>query len=217
MSLALALRVSYQLWIRPPLRVWSRSSNFERRRTLLVWTTQKAVRRHAVTQVAQAVREVKASASQRAGACEYLGPMDRLDVEPPDADQQELWRANYAKLKGGSPREGSACTMEQLAAVHARLVTFRHEPYVDFAQLTPNGPRVQKVLCFQALHNLADGAVSLELLPCLPDCDTWSLVGACTASFCILLDFSKETRPRDVKRFWLCHISSVGELPGSLQ
>ena len=44
--------------------------------------------------------------------------MDRLEVEPPDADQQELWRANYAWLNGDSPRDGSACTMEK-ACRHA--------------------------------------------------------------------------------------------------
>ena len=58
-----------------------------------------------VAQVAEAVREVKASTSQRVRVCDHLDPMDKLEVEQPDADQQEFWRTNYAKLKGGSPHE----------------------------------------------------------------------------------------------------------------
>ena len=139
--------VRSQLWIRLHSRIWSWSSNSERRRTPLPRTTQKASRRRsisqricveastcvssatelsqAVAQVAQAVR--KTTASQRVRVCDDLDPMDRLEVEPPDADQLDFWRANYAKLKGGSPREGLACAMEQLATMHARVVTLCHE------------------------------------------------------------------------------------------
>ena len=37
----------------------------------------------AVAQVAEAVREVRASTSQRVRVCDHLDPMDRLEVEPP--------------------------------------------------------------------------------------------------------------------------------------
>ena len=93
----------------------------------------------AVAQVAEPVREVKAS------ACSGLRPR-RSDGQA---------RSGAAR----SPREGSACTMEQLTAIHARVVTLRHAPYTDFAQLTPCG----KALCYKALHELADGSVTLEL------------------------------------------------------
>ena len=55
-------------------------------------------------------------------------------LRSPRSDGQ---RANYAKLKGGSPREGLACMMGHRAAMHARVVTLRHELCADFAQLTP--------------------------------------------------------------------------------
>ena len=74
--------------------------------------------------------------------------------------------------------------MEQLAAMHARVVTLRHEPHADFARLTPYGRRVQKALRNKAPHKLADGSVTLELLPGPPDSDTWS---ACWRVCCVLL------------------------------
>ena len=121
--------VRLQLWIRPPLRIQSRSSNLERRRTLLPsldvpegcatpFGFSKNLRcspylqllraqplpQLQISQAVAQVREVKASASQRVRVCDHLDPMDTLEVEPPVADQWELWRANYAKLKGGSLR-----------------------------------------------------------------------------------------------------------------
>ena len=110
--------VRLQLWTRPSSRIWSRSSNLERRRTLfsskddsagcatpfgfsknlccsqnlqflntaVASTTELS---QTVAQVAEAVREVKAGASQRVRVRDH-----RLEVEPPDSDQQELWRAN---------------------------------------------------------------------------------------------------------------------------
>ena len=107
-----------------------------------------------VAQVSGAVREVKASASQRVRVCDHLDPMDRLEVDAPDADQQELLReANYAQLKGGSPREGSVCLMGQLAAMHVRAVSFRHEFCVDVVLFTSYGRLVQKSLFYEAPHN----------------------------------------------------------------
>ena len=57
--------------------------------------------------------------------------------------------------KGGPPREGSADTMQQLAAIFARVVFFHHEPYADFARLAPQARRAQKALCHKALADQA--------------------------------------------------------------
>ena len=228
--------VRLQLWTRLLSRIWSRSSTSERRQTLLPSPddsegsatpcdfSSNLCRRapasppdtacgsttalsQAVAQVAETVRGVRASTSQRVRVCDHLDPMDRLEAEPPDANQQELWRANYAKLKGGSPHDGSACTMEQFAAMHARVVTFCREPYADFARLTPYGRLVQKALCYKAPHKLADGSVTAELLLGPP-------AGACTASYCCL--FRLQQGDPSMGRQEVVVVSSIGELPGSV-
>ena len=109
-----------------------------------VWTTQRAVRRRSVSRRTSAAAhtcvgngclsyrtqsngslksqrprgEVKACASQRFRGCDHVDPVDRLEVEP-EADQRELWRATC----GGSPRQGSACTMGTRCR-HARLSSY---------------------------------------------------------------------------------------------
>ena len=100
------------------------------------------------------MREVKASVSQRVRVCDYVDPMDRLEVDAPDADQQELLReANYAQLKGGSPSEGLVYLMGQLAAMHVRTVSFRHEFCVDVVLFTSYVRFAQKSLFYEAPHN----------------------------------------------------------------
>ena len=85
-------------------------------------------------------------------------------MEPLDADQRELSRTNYTEHKDGPPREASAGKMEQLAAIHARVVFFHHEPHADFARLAPFGRRVQMALCHNTPHQLAHCSGTLELL-----------------------------------------------------
>ena len=111
--------------------------------------------------------------------------MERLEVEPPDTDRQVLRRANHAHAHG-------RFTARRLG-VYAEVL--RHEHHEDFARPTPYGRRVQKALCYKALHKLADGSVTLELLPG---------AGACTASL-LPVDVCKETRSLEVKRFWSCY------------
>ena len=101
-----------------------------------VQTTQKAVRRRSVAQRTCVAARIcvssqhsrcfnyrtrpssRSSCRGRAGGrsqyiatCsgrDHLDPTDRLEVEPPDADQQELWRANYAARRLGV-YDGTAC------------------------------------------------------------------------------------------------------------
>ena len=114
--------VRSKLWLCPLSRIWSRPSNSERRRTVLPgWTTQKAEPRRSVSQRTWCAARTcvssqhsrclncctqSSSGSGRAGGqkpahrqvfgCATTSiewTLDMLEVEPPDADQQELLRA----------------------------------------------------------------------------------------------------------------------------
>ena len=106
----------------------------------------------AVAQVAETVREVKASTSQRVRVYDHLDPMDRL----PDADEQELWR----------PTTPSSRAVHHATALHVRWNSLppSHEHRADFAVLTPYGRRVQKALCYKLFTDLATGSVTRRTL-----------------------------------------------------
>ena len=216
--------VRLQLSIRPPSRIWSRSSNLERRRTLLpslddlegcatpFGDTEAALQSapapppntavasttelsQAVAQVAEAVREVKARTSQRVRVCDHLDPMDRLEVEPrPGTLESQLRQAQ------GWPAARRLGVYDGTACRHARPSGYPSPGtllYVDFARPTPYGRRVQMALCWKAPQKLADGSATLELLPGLRTTTRGPLAGACAAYYGFLIDTSKETRPRE--------------------
>ena len=225
LKMARNLLVRLQLWIRPPSRLWSRSSNLERsKHSCPVWTTQKAVRRRsvsrricvaarscippntavasttelsqAVAQVVEAVREAKASASQRVQFCDHLDPMDKLEVEPPDADQQVFWRANNAKLKGGSP-----CSVHDGTACRHVCQNGYHPP----RNLGPGSPRMgdgcRRRFVTKLLKNKLTARSPCSSCRVFQTTTRGPLAGAFTASY-----FGKETRPREVEKFcWSCH------------
>ena len=207
-----------QLWIRAPSRIWSRSSKLERRRTLLpslddpevcvtpfgfsknlccsphlrLFPTQPLPQlQNSAKQSPKSQRravEVKASTSQRVRVCDHLDPMESLEVEPLGVDQQELWRANYAKLLGRFTArrlgvyDGTAC---------------RHACPSDY-------PLPRTVHRLRPGHPvLATRAEGVRLLARVPSLTAFSLTSAC--------------RPVHGKSRGSGHVtSSVGELLGSL-
>ena len=155
---------------------------------------------HAVAQVAEAVGSKPAHRNVR--VCDHLDPMDRLDVEPPDADQQEL----ESELRQAQGRFTARRLLVQDGTVLKPCMPVRgYPPPRTLPKLRPAHP-VQKALSHKAPHKLADGSVTLEPLAALGTTTNGPHAGACTASCCFLLDFTKETRLREVKRFWSCHL-----------
>ena len=57
--------------------------------------------------------------------------------------------------------------------MHARAVTLGHEHHADFARINPYGRCVQKALCYEAPHKLANGSVTIELLVLRPIALSW--------------------------------------------
>ena len=155
-----------------------------------------------------ATQSLKSQRPCGGGQSQYIATCSGL--RPPRSDGQArsgtARRANYAKLKGRFTAEARRVRNSLPPRMPEWLPSATNLTRIS-PGLTPYGRRVQKALCYRAPHKFADGSVTLELLPGPPDCCTLSApAGACTASCCSLLEFGKETRPWEVKRFWSCHL-----------
>ena len=133
------------------------------------------------------------------GVCNHLDPMGRGSKwSLPDDDQQKLWRANYAILKGGSPREGSGVydgtglppRMPEWLPSATNLARTSPRPH---HRVPPKTPR--------------DGSVTLEVLPGAPGLR--HVVRLLARVLCPMA-FSQTSARRPVhgkdKRFWSRHL-----------
>ena len=194
--LACCLRL--QLWIRLPSRIWSWSSNLERRRTLLPSLDVSegcatpfgfSSSAYISTQHSRCLdyRTQPSSRSSRRGRAggqsQYIAM--RSSPRPPRSD---------GHARSGAARRRPSGTLEsQLRQAQGR-----------FAGVYGDACRRRSVT--KLLTKLQTARSPLNSRRVLGTTARGPLAGACAASHGFLLDFSKETLPWETKRFWSCHL-----------
>ena len=77
----------------------------------------------------------------------------------------DRWFQRYVMVMGAPPQEEEDCTVEQLSALHKRIVTLEMAPYVDLAVWLPYGRRALRANKFRAWLPDGSGAYISKELP----------------------------------------------------
>ena len=102
-----------------------------------------------------------------------IDPVDDTEIAAPSGGQLAFWYDCYRELKHGDPLPDRDLSPEQVAAMHARIVTFGQEPYADFSLLTPYGRRMQKRLRHRSWLLQEDGTYSPIEVPGPGSWEAW--------------------------------------------
>ena len=130
---------------------------------------------------------------RRVKTASVLDPLDESEVVAPTSDQVSQWYAQYQLIKKGPPLPDKEPTVDQLAAMHARVIVGQMEPYADFSVLTPHGKRQAKRLRHRHWVMQSDGTFLPHDAPGPENFETWEKCFAVWEVIMLMIHFPPAT------------------------
>ena len=132
---------------------------------------------------------IKVVGSRRVALKEVIDQGDATEVEPASESMHEAWLKNYFDDARAWPTAVTEPTLDQLTALHYRVVTLRQPPYVDFAVWVPYGRRAGRALKFRTWVPLGDGSFAIRMVPGPENFVLWMASWKVFAVACRMMQF----------------------------